>query len=451
MRYLRNESRDIFYDKINATGSRKKKEVKFDIEPTDHKNANLIRTVTKPEPTGEWASCSCCSTRREVDEFVKVKHKNAFTIHWEPAQKIPHERETTNICIFCLCRLFDEWKRKYRLSDLDALYMVCAMANLYYDKDLAESILKDKEPRYNDDVLLTNDVHFVDKYARKIEDEYDGPTSFWDQDCSPLKAKKQIAAVKQIMESESNTDEDKDNYNMIWGVYHYDPFEGDDPKDQKRLRANLVTMIDDAMSGDLVRMNAALEIVRAYYRIEKIGETLNQLQSSPELTAQNSNDIKRLTAAKTQETQMVTNFSKDHGFAAKYATAKSKGSGTLSAVVRDMKDANYDFGTVNKYDIETSAAIKQVSDISAESIFKQVAFTSAEYADMVREQADEIKRVTAELRAKEEELRLFKEKEIKQELLEELEQQLKDKGIPTENVEQMIEKEYLKNRTIPPL
>lgn len=452
MRYLRNEARDIFYDKINAPASRKKKEVKFTHDPSDHRDAHLVRTVTRPEPTGAWANCYICDSTRGVDEFVKVKHKNAFTFHWTTTPKIPEPVDTTNICIHCLCKLFDEWKRRYKLSDLDALYMVCAIANLYYDKELAEAVLNDKEARYSDDVLLTKDVHFVDRYARKLEDGYEGPTSFWDSECSPLKIQKQMVAVQTISENnDTATDEDRDNYNMIWGMYHYDPFETDDIKDQKRLRANLVTMIDDAMNGDLVRMNAALEIVRAYYRIEKIGETLNQLQATPELTARNSNDIKRLTAAKSQETAMITAFAKDHGFAAKYATAKSKGSGTLSAVVRDMKDAHYDFGAVNKYDIETSEAIKQVSDISAESIFKQVAFTSAEYADMVREQADEIKRLTSELRAKEEELRLFKEKDLKQELMEELKQQLKDKGIPLENVEQMLQKEYLKNRVIPPL
>jgi predicted DNA-binding protein YlxM (UPF0122 family) len=92
-----------------------------------------------------------------------------------------------------------------------------------------------------------------------------------------------------------------------------------------------------------------------------------------------------------------------------------------------------------------------VSDISAESIFKQVGFSSAEYADMVREQAEELKRLRELLNMKEEELRLFKEKELKQELMEELREELKKKRIPTENVDGILSREYNKNRVIPPL
>ena len=92
-----------------------------------------------------------------------------------------------------------------------------------------------------------------------------------------------------------------------------------------------------------------------------------------------------------------------------------------------------------------------MSDISAESIFKQLGLTSADYADMVRQQATEIKNLQSELRTKEEELRLFKEKELKQEILEELRDELIAKKIPTQNVDDMIAKELNKNRVIPPL
>lgn len=449
MRYARNEARDAFYEKADAPIGAKIKVPKFTRDPIDYIEADLFRSITDPnEKTGSKAKCWLCDSTRTIYEFIKVNHSNAFTIYWGPTNKQPNAINTTHICIHCLNKLYNDWRKRYCFTPIETLYMICSFANVYFDKDLAESILYDKDARYVDGILLTKDVTFVDKYMRKIEEIQEGHTDFWGADCSPIALQKQLGELtkRQAAVEDEARDEDKDNYNIIWGMYHYDPFETEEPKDQKRLRANLVTMIDDAMSGDLVRMNAALEIVKAYYRIEKIGETLNQLQATSELTIQNSNEIKRLVDAKSKETAMVTAFSKDHGFAAKYATAKSKGSGTLSAVIRDMKDAHYDPGVVNKYDIETSAAIKQVSDISAESIFKQISFTSAEYADMVREQADEIKSLTSKLRDKEEELRMFKEKEIKQELLEELKEELIEKGIPIENVDEMIQKEYDKKK-----
>lgn len=84
----------------------------------------------------------------------------------------------------------------------------------------------------------------------------------------------------------------------------------------------------------------------------------------------NSKLIKELSETKQKETSLVTQFSKDHGFAEKYATAKSRGSGTLGAIVREMNEKGYDKGAINKFDIETAEAMKQVADISAQSMFK---------------------------------------------------------------------------------
>lgn len=325
------------------------------------------------------------------------------------------------------------------------------MYDIYYDDSVAHAVYNDRDLQFTDDTPMDPETHWIDRYFRIIKATPElSKKNFWDSDNLQFKA---------VVSAQTNagdptvgmSDEDKDNYNVIWQTYHYDPFEDEDPKDKPRLMADLVTMIDDAMKDDLVRMRAALEIVRAFYRIDKIGESLNALQQTPDATVANSNAIKQLTAAKTQETSMVTAFSKDHGFAEKYAISKSKGSGTLSAVIRDMKENNYDFGTVNFYDIATSNAIKQVSDISAESIFKQISFTGADYAEMVKEQAVEMKRLKEELDASKEEIRLFKEKELKQELLEELRDELLQKGIPPDNVDDMINKEYNKNHVVPQL
>lgn len=121
--------------------------------------------------------------------------------------------------------------------------------------------------------------------------------------------------------------------------------------------------------------------------------------------------------------------------------SKSKGSGTLSAVIRDMRDYHYDRGVVNKYNIETADAIKQVSDISAESIFKQLNLTESDYAQMVKEQGQELRKLKADYASLKEENRLLKEKHLKEELMRELALELKDKGISDEDIEEVLKKE----------
>lgn len=440
MKYKRVEKLDGFY--IQVDHPRKiPKEVGFQAEPTLQRRYDVVKRVGR---------CRCCGTERRYSEFIKINNPGN-SLEWEDMEVLgPKKTYTTSICIHCIIKLHEEYKKLYNMSDCEALYRMCAILDTYYNDELARSVLYDTELFFEDGVAMDPNTHWIDRYFRKMSEypEY-MKKNFWDSDNFQMRSV--MAVQSQVDPTVGMSDEDRDNYNTIWSTYHYDPFEGDDPKDKSRLMADLVTMIDDAMKDDLVRMRAALEIVRAFYRIDKIGESLNTLQSTPDGTVTNANAIKQLTAAKSQETTMVTNFSKDHGFAEKYAISKSKGSGTLSAVIRDMKEYNYDFGTVNYYDIATSNAIKQVSDISAESIFKQVSFTSADYAEMVKEQAVELKRLKEELDACKEENRLFKEKYLKQELLEELKNDLLQKGIPTENVDEMIAKEYKKNRVIPPL
>ena len=395
--------------------------------------------------------CNVCGTVRCMADYIPTGPGEVHRIHWESVRKKLDDSQYTNdICIYCINNLTKRFKEIYKTTELRAFFIVCGMANLYYDADVALQCYNDTECYYDDGVKMDPDIPWTERYFRmKLKDPNYGNLNFWESDCVTASAWVPKTKVSANEGTKGMSDEDRDNYNQIWATYHYDPFEDESPKDRSRLMSDLVTMIDDAMKDDLVRMRAALEIVRAFYRIDKIGETLKQLQLTPEDTVNNSNAIKQLTAAKSQETSMVTNFSKDHGFAEKYAISKSKGSGTLSAIVRDMKEANYDFGTVNAYDIETSEAIKQVSDISAESIFKQVGFTSADYADMVKEQAIELKKLREELARKEEELRLIREKNLKQELLEELRIELKQKGIPDENIEEIISKEYDFNRPTP--
>ena len=72
--------------------------------------------------------------------------------------------------------------------------------------------------------------------------------------------------------------------------------------------------------------------------------------------------------------------------------------------------------------------------------------SDSDYARMVKEQAEVIINLKNELSSKTEELRMFKEKELKQELLEELKDELISKGIPTENVDEIISRELNKNR-----
>lgn len=168
-------------------------------------------------------------------------------------------------------------------------------------------------------------------------------------------------------------------------------------------------MIDDSMADDMVRQKAAIEIVRSFHRIDKISKALQELQADKDTMLEHTKEIKELSETKQKETNLVTQFSKDHGFAEKYATAKSRGSGSLGYIIKEMNEKGYDRGAVNKFDIDTAAAMKQVADISSSSMAKQVTLSDSDKAVMIKDQSIMINRMRETMEKQAEELRLLRE------------------------------------------
>ena len=85
--------------------------------------------------------------------------------------------------------------------------------------------------------------------------------------------------------------------------------------------------------------------------------------------------------------------------------------------------------------------MQQVADISATAMFKQLSFTETDYASMVREQGEYIREMQDTMARQAEELRLLKEKQLKQEILEEYKRELEIKGLDHDEIEALVRKE----------
>ena len=112
-----------------------------------------------------------------------------------------------------------------------------------------------------------------------------------------------------------------------------------------------------------------------------------------------------------------------------------------------MNEKGYDRGAVNKFDIDTAAAMKQVADISSSSIAKQVALSDSDKAVMIKDQSIMINRMRETMEKQAEELRLLREKHLKSELLDEYKKDLKDKGLNEEQIDRAVKEEL--DRRIP--
>lgn len=327
------------------------------------------------------------------------------------------------ICKTCTQQLF-EILVKLMKTRKRALLVFCSSMDIYYKDEIADGIQANSSKEY------------IEQYFSILESkkEYSGLTFL-----NSFNEKHNIYDDSTEGSDKVTLDkEDQKNRREIFSLFHYDPFEKEPITLRKKLYRDLVTMVDPAMVDDLVRQRAAIEIVRSFARIDEWTEIINEYTKDPQKMVKNAKDIKMLIDTKNKEVDMVTKFSKDHGFAERYALAKSRGAGTLSATIRDMEEYDYDDGKVNLYDIQTSATMQQAADISAQAIMKQLNLSEADYITMLKTQREALVEAQQELARVKEELRLVYKQITKQELLKELVQELKNKGMARDEIAKSI-------------
>lgn len=363
--------------------------------------------------------CVGCKTNLEPEEF------------WDSNGLMSSLRMTKEsgrksfLCKDCTRALYKMILTECEGDHLEALFQLCATNDWYYDDLLAQSITAE---------LASDDV-MPDRYLEVIfnNEEYKGKT-FYKQLSRPYFVK-----MSSFKESEDElTEEDKQNRNDIKKAFGYDPFETKPISQKSMLYRSLNQMVDPTLNNDLVRQRAAIEIVTNYEEIDRLDVAIAKLSLTPDDIVKNAKDLETLRKMKSDVNKNISMLCKDHGLSAKYANSKSRGAGTLSGIMRDMEDNDYDEGVVNLYDIETSTSIQQCSDISAKSISTQLKLSESDYAEMVEEQAIVVRQEIAARKKAEEALRVCKEYLRRQELIADLIQEYKRKGLSTAEIEELI-------------
>lgn len=363
--------------------------------------------------------CVGCKTSLEPEEF------------WNSNGLMSSLRTTKEsgrksfLCKDCTRALYKMILTECEGDHLEALFQLCATNDWYYDDLLAQSITAE---------LASDDV-MPDRYLEVIfnNEEYKGKT-FYKQLSRPYFVK-----MSSFKEGEDElTEEDKQNRNDIKKAFGYDPFETKPISQKSMLYRSLNQMVDPTLNNDLVRQRAAIEIVTNYEEIDRLDVAIAKLSLTPDDIVKNAKDLETLRKMKSDVNKNISMLCKDHGLSAKYANSKSRGAGTLSGIMRDMEDNDYDEGVVNLYDIETSTSIQQCSDISAKSISTQLKLSESDYAEMVEEQAIVVRQEIAARKKAEEALRVCKEYLRRQELIADLVQEYKRKGLSTAEIEELI-------------
>ena len=204
------------------------------------------------------------------------------------------------------------------------------------------------------------------------------------------------------------TDKDSKNKEDVLRMLGYDPFETEYEADKPYLYSRLIDYLDESTLEDSFKLPASIEIVKSFNQIDKINHALSLITRDIKSISNNVGGIKSLFDAKEKILKSVLALAKDNGISVNHNNNKSKGAGTLSGIIKKLQELDLDEARVNLFDIETAKGIRQVADISNESIIKQLNFDENDYTEMIRDQRIIIDELTVKCTALEEENRKLK-------------------------------------------
>lgn len=312
---------------------------------------------------------------------------NSFYISKNPTHRFNSCR--LPLCKNCLEEEYAGLYKKYGRSDL-AIYYLCRKVDCYYSTvafegaessslKLGQSLVSSYFRMLNSLTTISNTgVSFADSKnfldLEILEDKYrTGKVATENGDNQPVVSPDVFTEADEIAK--------KDCIKQLG----YDPFFDNTKSEQKFLYTALLPFLDDATLQDAFKLPIVIELVKSLGQVEKLNKTFNSMMASTENIEENSSKISTLISSKDKLYRSILAMAKDNGISIQYAVNKSQGAGTLSKIVKDLEEIGLREAKVNLFDVETSESMRQVADISNNSIMQQINLQESELWDMIAE------------------------------------------------------------------
>lgn len=158
-------------------------------------------------------------------------------------------------------------------------------------------------------------------------------------------------------------------------IIGYDPFaKYPIEEDKPVLYAQLISFIDDETKNDGMKMNAVIQIVKAFNQIQKINDAIDKLSSNISKLNNNNGIIKQHADTISKLLSGANALAKDNGISINYNNSKSKGQNTLTGKMKELDLIGFRNAKINTYDIDYCKGMQQVAEISAKAQIDQIGF-----------------------------------------------------------------------------
>jgi len=323
----------------------------------------------------------CCEEKAESNFYTSKDSKI-----WN------YTRKHAPFCKDCVDSLFKEYSTDY--GEQNALIIICAILDVPYYASVYKAMSENK-----DDFLIGNYIKKLNgpQYKAKtfagtlLSDELD----------------KTEDAIREERETRWGL-KDKRNKNFVLSVVGYDPFEdeGMTELDRKFCYNTLASYCDtDGITEDGHKIQSVIELTQLQLQCRKINELLNSefLKVAPEEAT-----IKNFTTAKSNLLSSISKIAQDNNISSNSTGTSKVGKSTLSYKMKELDENGFNDIEVNLFDINTSASMKQIADLSNQSITDQLTWDANDYTKMIKDQREIITSQQEKLDSLTEENRIIK-------------------------------------------
>lgn len=333
----------------------------------------------------------CCMCGIEINDIKKQTYGSHSNM-WACYGKIIY-------CKKCVEIVYNQLLERFSYDTDKSMYYFCMLFDYPYIQLLFDSSKKYSEEYtqikpYQRYLTVYNSLCKQNKY----------PKCFLDGENALIYKTKEDEIVEQKRVRMSQ--DDKANQKDIVKMLGYDPFENDPDTDKKFLYNKLITFLDEDTVEDSFKVPVVIEIVKGFGHLEKINQAINLEHEM----GQNADEekINRLSLIRARSLKSILDLAKENGISINHKHEKSSGSGTLSGILKELKNKKFTEADVNLFDIETSEGIRQVNDISNQSIVNQLKLDENSYTEMLVDQRKMIQDLDSKLMESEEENRILK-------------------------------------------
>lgn len=406
----------------------------------NEQNENVIKYFYREGtiPKYNKYQCTCCGKLLSIAEF----HRSYSYANLGKADDVTQFHQS--LCKTCSQKLFYYlYYHVHNKDEIAAMEHWCCDTNTYWDKECY------LEARRAYDNNMTSNCIVPDYIAAIGRNKKLMGLTYWD---SPT-IKNRVFTENETLKDVNNNVVGEFKAPLHWNkeevklrkkiinTLRYDPFSLYPEEEARNMYYDLDLMIDDTMQEDLLKLKAAVEIVCGLHEIER----LRQKQIEMEQNEASESEIKAVVARRNSELQQITKFAQDNGFSERYASKKAKGAGTLTGIMNEMREKQFEDGLVDYYGVLTCKEMQETANMSFKAIFAQIGMSDNEAWGIVQKQTTRIKKLQDELldakealRRKEIELKkaelIYKAKKMKAEMYDEDDEDEIENIIETEEI-----------------